>query len=275
MSKHQYFYIISGLPNLSIQDKHLPLSAKSFLDDLKTKVDKKDFELLCILYYPRDNHNLLTTLFNRNSTMHTEGYYSQYELKKGIEGNFLLPRYMIDFISLFKENKNRFTEVEWEAKLTEAYFKEAKKTGNTFLSEWMEFELNLKNILLLLSNRKQSLPFSQFIIEANEIAAMIKENPAADFSTQPSIDFMNAVVKIMETENLVEREKKIDLLRWKKLEEITFFNYFTIEAILSFVIKLTIIERWTILKQEKEKEFLSSILNSFTEKIKIPSIEHS
>ena len=33
-----------------------------------------------------------------------------------------------------------------------------------------------------------------------------------------------------ETEELVEREKKIDLLRWNWMEEATFFNYFTAES---------------------------------------------
>jgi len=51
----------------------------------------------------------------------------------------------------------------------------------------------------------------------------------------------------------------------------TFFNYFTIEAILGFIIKLMIIERWTVLKREREKEFLPFILKSFTEKVEIPS----
>lgn len=275
MSKQQYFYLIAGLPNLSLQDTHLPFSAKTFLEDLKNKIDKEDFNLVCMLYYPRDNRNLLNMLFNKNDKMQVEGCYSSGELKKAVEGNFALPGYMKNFLAAFKEDKSRFSEAEWEAKLTGAYFKEALKSGNKFFNQWMEFELNLKNFLLVMSNRKYTLPFSEIIMDANEIAALIKENPAADFSTQPSIDFMNHVIKIIETENLAEREKKIDALRWKKLEEMTFFNYFTVEAILTFIIKLMIIERWMTLKQEKEKEFLSSILNSFTEKIKIPSIEHS
>jgi hypothetical protein len=148
------------------------------------------------------------------------------------------------------------------------------KTGNEFLSQWMEFELNLKNLLLVMSNRKQPLPFPEIIIEANEMAELMKENPVADFSTEPSIDFMNQAIKIIEMENVMEREKKIDALRWRKLEEMTFFNYFTVEAILSFIIKLIIIERWTMLKKEEGKDFLSSMLNAFTEKIKMPVAEN-
>ncbi|MBX9785318.1 MAG: DUF2764 domain-containing protein [Chitinophagaceae bacterium] len=274
MSKQQYFYLIAGLPDLTLADTHLPFTAKTFLDDMKNKTVTKDFELLNWLYYARDNHNLLSILFNKNRLPLFEGRYSLQELKKGIEGNFPAPGYMSAFISMFKENKSRYTEAEWETKLTEAYFKEAMKTGNKFLTQWMEFELNLKNLLLLMSNRKQPLPFSEIIMDANEIAALMKENPAADFSTQPSIDFMGQVVKIIEMENIIEREKKIDALRWKKLEEMTFFSYFTVEAILSFIIKLMIIERGAMLKKEEGKDFLPSMLNAFTEKNKIPVAEN-
>ena len=271
MGRQQYFYLISGLPDISIQDTHLLFSARYFLDEFKNKIEKEDFKLVCMLYYPRDNRNLFHILFNKNDMLNPEGYYSLPDLKKSVDGNVLFPQYMNDFITSFNENKNRYTEAEWESKLTEAYFRAAQKTENDFLNHWMEFELNLKNLMLVMSNRKQELPFSEIILEANEMAALMKENPAADFSTQTSIDFLNQVVQILETENLIEREKKIDALRWKKVEEMTFFNYFTIEAILSFIIKLMILERWTMLKQEQEKEFLPSILKSFTEKIKIPN----
>ena len=271
LNKQQYFYLISGLPDISLQDAHVPFSAKIFLDELKDKIDKADFQLVCMLYYVRDNHNLLDTLFSKNNMLRPEGYYSLPDLKKSVDGNVLFPQYMTDFITSFRENKNRYTEAEWECKLTEAYFRAAQKTENDFLNQWIEFELNLKNLMLVMSNRKQELPFSEIILEANEMAALMKGNPAADFSTQTSIDFLNEVVQIIEAENLIEREKKIDALRWKKLEEMTFFKYFTIEAILSFIIKLMILERWTMLKQEQEKKFLPSILKSFTEKIKIPA----
>ena len=274
MSKQQYFYIISGLPGLTVQDAHLPCSAKLFLDDLKNKIHGKDLKLVCTLYYTRDNRNLLCILFNKNNFTQTEGCYSMQELKKGMEGNYLLPYYMSDFIALFKDNRNMYEESMWEAKLTEAYFKEVTKTENEFLNQWMEFELNLKNLLLVMSNRKQALPFSEIVIGANEISSLMTENPSADFSMQPSIDFTDQVVKIIETENLIERERQIDTLRWKKLEEMTLFNYFTIEAILRFVIKLMIIERWAILIQQQGKDFLSSILNGFTEKIKTAEVEN-
>ncbi len=271
MSKSQYFYFISGLPDISITDVSLPFKAKDFLVELKNKIEEKDFALVCWLYYPRDNHNLISILLSKNNMQQPEGCYSLQELKKSIDGSAGLPHYMTTFISSYKENITRYTEAEWEDKLTEFYFREAVKTKNNFLNEWMEFELNLKNMLLLLSNRKQPLPFSEFILEANETSMLLKQNALADFSSETSLDFYNQAVKIMGTENLVEREKKIDLLKWKKAEEMTFFNYFSIEAILSFIIRLMITERWALLKSEKDKVNLSSILNSFVDNVKYSS----
>lgn len=275
MSKQQYFYLISGLPDLSITDTHLPFTSKTFLDELKNNIDRKDFALVCWLYYIKDNSNLINILFNENPSNHQEGYYSLQELKRDVEGNTVLPHYLNDFIVSFNENRNLLTKAGWEVKLTENYFREAMKSGNEFLNQWMEFELNLKNLLLSMSNKKEQLPFLEFIIEANEIAALFKQNPSADFSTESSLGFLNQVVKIIETENIIEREKKIDLLRWKQLEEMTFFNYFTVEAILSFIIKLMILERWAILKQEQVKISLTTILNSFMEKIEMQEFKHA
>jgi hypothetical protein len=275
MSKQQYFYLISGLPDLAITDTYLAFTAKVFLDELKNKIDQKDFELVCWLYYIKDNSNLINILFNENPSKQQEGYYSLLELKKALEGNTALPHYMNDFIASVTENKSQFTKVEWETKLTVAYFGEAMKSGNEFLNQWMEFELNLKNLLLIMSNKKEQLPFSEFIIEANEMAALFKQSPSADFSTESSLGFLAQVIKIIETENIIEREKKIDLLRWKQLEEMTFFNYFTVEVILSFIIKLMILERWAILKQEQVKISLATILNSFMEKIEMPEFKNA
>ena len=48
-------------------------------------------------------------------------------------------------------------------------------------------------------------------------------------------------------EYLFERERNIDLLKWHWLDEQTFFNYFGIERVFAYLVKLEIIERWIAL----------------------------
>jgi len=46
------------------------------------------------------------------------------------------------------------------------------------------------------------------------------------------------------------REKEIDLLKWKWLEEQTFFKTFDIESVYAYLLKLEMIERWVALDKE-------------------------
>ena len=177
---------------------------------------------------------------------------------------------MRKFISFVKENRQQYSEDEWEVRLTEAYFREAMNSGNKMLNQWLEFELNLKNLFLELNiGRSQPNP-PRFIIEANESAALFQQNPSADFSTETTLGYYGAVVEIIKMENIVVREKKLDGLRWQQLEEMNFFNYFTVEAVLGFCVKLMMLERWEILNQNEIKLVLPTIIETFINEIEMP-----
>ena len=79
------------------------------------------------------------------------------------------------------------------------------------------------------------------------------------------------MVKISETEELVEREKKIDQLRWNWMEEATFFNYFTVERLFVFLLQLEMIERWISLDKEKGNQLFRSIIATLKDEVQIPA----
>jgi hypothetical protein len=58
-----------------------------------------------------------------------------------------------------------------------------------------------------------------------------------------------------------EKEKATDSIKWAFLDEITVFHYFTIEKILSFVIKLQMVDRWSQLDDDTGKAFLKKLVN--------------
>ena len=57
------------------------------------------------------------------------------------------------------------------------------------------------------------------------------------------------------------REKGLDQIKWDKVEEITLFDYFTIEVVLAYTIKLDLAYRWLELDEEKGREMFSKIIN--------------
>ena len=48
---------------------------------------------------------------------------------------------------------------------------------------------------------------------------------------------------------------------WDKIPEITTFNYFDLEAVLAFVAKLHIIDRWLALDEEAGRAMFRTLVN--------------
>ncbi len=81
----------------------------------------------------------------------------------------------------------------------------------------------------------------------------LRTSSARDFGLSGEVDVFESLVKISEITELVEREKKLDALRWNWMEDAIFFDYFTIERIFAFLLKLEMIERWISLDKEREE----------------------
>ena len=50
--------------------------------------------------------------------------------------------------------------------------------------------------------------------------------------------------KVLACGDILKRERGLDDLRWQKIDELTVLDVFDIEAILGYVAKLKIIDRW-------------------------------
>ena len=62
---------------------------------------------------------------------------------------------------------------------------------------------------------------------------------------------------------MVEKEHKIDLIRWEQALQIAFTDYFNINAILSYVARINIVARWTLLDEKRGREMFERIKQEF------------
>lgn len=53
------------------------------------------------------------------------------------------------------------------------------------------------------------------------------------------------IAAVNDEANLVEKEHKIDLIRWNEAAELATFDYFDVNAILSYLVRINIVARWT------------------------------
>ena len=179
------------------------------------------------------------------------------------------PSYLYDFIALYLQNSGEEHFVAEEA-LAAAYYAYAMKCGNRFISRWFEFSLNVNNILSAFILRKCKMEVASRIVGDTEVCEQLRTSNARDFGLGEQLAYMEELQRIAEMEELVEREKKTDLLAWKWLEDESFFNYFTVERLFVFLLQLEMIERWISLDKEKGNELFRQMIQHLKEEVQIP-----
>jgi hypothetical protein len=144
------------------------------------------------------------------------------------------------------------------------------KSGNPFVSAWFELNLDVNNILAAMTARKYKMDVAKVPVGENLVAEALRSSNARDFGLADDLEYFEQLVRINDTVDLVEREKKIDLLKWNWMEDNTFFNYFTIEKIFVFLMKLEMIERWVSLDKEKGNELFRQLIDQLKDEVQIP-----
>ncbi len=130
------------------------------------------------------------------------------------------------------------------------------KCSNGFIRSWFELNLNINNMLTAITCRKYGFDKADYIVGHNEVAEAIRTSNARDFGLGDTVDYLPDLQRIAEEPDLMAREKKVDLLKWKWLDDNTFFKTFDIESVFAYLLKLEMIERWVTLdKVTGEKTF--------------------
>ena len=251
MSK--YYYLVTGLPELTLEDNKLRYSVADFKKEFYPELSSGDKKLVDLFYLRFDNENVLSLLKDREAQIDERGNYSADSIRAIIgqiqeEGKILtpnvLPSYLNQFITSYMLDPT-FTEgkVMVVDRLAAMYYAYAMKCGNDFLSSWFEFNLHVNNILVALTARKFKMEVEPLIVGDTEVCQTLRSSNARDFGLSSEVDYLEQVVKISEIADLVEREKKIDQLRWKWMEDKTFFEYFSLERLYVFLLQTDIIER--------------------------------
>ena len=112
------------------------------------------------------------------------------------------------------------------------------------LIQWLGFEDALRNELVKFRAKKLGRDPREFYrgeyIPDPYLAAMINEAAGA--------------------ENPLLVERRIDLARWEKLEEIELQHYFDLHFLVVYFLKLQIINKWSDIRAEKGKVVLDELL---------------
>lgn len=268
MLKKEYYCLVAGLPDLLFAENKPGISTFAFKEELELQLANADLELTKLLFLPFDNQNLLNFYFKREVSFNILGTISKRHLEEQFspENEELnLPGYMLQFISWVKETEHKELTPKVTNTIQSLYYEMALKTRNKFLARWFSFDVNLKNIITAYNCVKYNYEPEAHLIQVptqSVVYSLLLHKRFKPELYEDELPFVNQIFKIAESDFIpIEKEKAIDKLRWEYLDEHTFFHYFSIEKILSFIIKLLITERWMKLDEDTGKEMLDKLID--------------
>ena len=141
-----------------------------------------------------------------------------------------------------------------EKDLDADFYAAALRQRNRFLREYFRFDLNLRNAKVRYLNAQLGREMTGEDPEAEDVDIDGFRFTGGEFEEALKVD------NILADKDLVSREKGLDDLLWDKIDGLSTFHYFDIEAVLAYIAKLHIVTRWLNLDEEVGRDVFRRLL---------------
>ena len=182
-----------------------------------------------------------------------------------------LPQYVAEVLRAYAdpENEEAVGRVDLslpiEHNLFTAYYKACAESGCGYLRAWAEFDRTLRNVCAAYAARRSGKDVDNVVVGGGVIAEALMRSSAADFGLKGEVDYLDEVMAaVADEQNLVEKERKIDRIRWSMSDELTEKDYFNINTILSYLSKLNIVQRWFSLDERVGRAMYDELIASLS-----------
>ncbi len=138
-----------------------------------------------------------------------------------------------------------------------AFYLEAQKSRNHFIREFFALDLGVRNAKVEYLNRSLGRP------EGTDVVNPDPEKDLPEFDQEPEVD------AILETDDILGRERALDSFYWKSADALTVLDVFDLDLILAFVVKLKQVERWLKLDEATGRELFRKLVKEIKENTKI------
>lgn len=268
-----YYCLVAGLREYTLDTDTKGFDAREIIDEIQEELSGADLKAVRLLYGYYDCENIIALRAGREA-YNPLGNLTREELEAELADPQTLPSRMVRVIKAYavaEQQDGDTAENEWvkgvnleqsfERSLFEAYYAECALSSSRFLREWASFDRTLRNIAAVAVARSAGRPAASVTVGGGEVVEQLQRSSAADFGLRGELSYIDAVIAAVNDEqNMVEKEHKIDLVRWEQASEMAASDYFNINAILSYLVKINIVARWSLLDPKRGRAMLDRIM---------------
>lgn len=274
MFSTEYYYLVAGLREWTLESDTKGFNVREIVDEILAELTKRDREAVKLLYAYYDCENIIACRSERER--HNElGNLSRQQIEDMLRERSYgeLSANVAKVVKYFNETDDEERDEDYvindtfEHALFDAYYCDLAESKCSFLKAWGEFDRNLRNISAALAAREAGRAVVDVVVGGGEVVEQLKSSSAADFGLRGELQYIDAVISAVSDEkNIVEKERKIDKVREEQAWDIASFDFFNINFILSYLVRVNIIARWMLLLPEAGREMLNRLMRDLDAK---------
>ena len=274
MFSTEYYYLVAGLREWTLESDTKGFNVREIVDEIRAELTKRDREAVKLLYAYYDCENIIA--YRSERERHNElGNLSRQQIEDMLRERSYgyLSANVAKVVKYFNETDDEERDEDYvindtfEHALFDAYYRDLAESKCSFLKAWGEFDRNLRNISAALAAREAGRAVADVVVGGGEVVEQLKSSSAADFGLRGELQYIDAVISAVSDEkNIVEKERKIDKVREEQAWDIASFDFFNINFILSYLVRVNIIARWMLLLPEAGREMLNRLMRDLDAK---------
>ncbi|MFI3302588.1 MAG: DUF2764 family protein [Rikenellaceae bacterium] len=265
MFESQYYALVAGLKEYSLDSEAKGFDAKAIIEEVMEGVSAKDAQSIKLLYTYYDCENIIS--FRSGRTAHNPlGNLTREQIEDKDACSELLPSLLSQVLSSYGDG-SADAAVPLEKALFGAYFEECALSSSKYLRIWAETDRNIRNISAAITARSKGIEVEDVVVGGGDVVDQITKSSAADFGLRGEFSYVDGLISAINDEpNILEKEHKIDLIRWDEATDMLSFDYFNLNMLLSYLVKVNIVARWAILDPKRGRDMFDAMVSGLSAK---------
>ena len=274
MFSSSYYALVAGFREYALDAETKGFDIEAILAEVFEVLSSSDKKAVELLYAYYDCENLISRR-NGSSKYNTLGRLSSEELDEELRQPSHLAEPIAKVVRAYASPESEDAEdmdltQPFAKSLMTAYYKVCEASKSRLLREWSKMDRTIRNIVAATVARQQGIAVEQVVVGEDSVVESLSRSSAADFGLRAELPFVEQLVAAVADErNMVEKERKIDNIRWAELSELTTFDYFDLNAVIAYLVKVNMVARWAALDAKVGREMFDRLVSELDGKEKI------
>lgn len=265
MFSSSYYALVAGFREYTLDAETKGFDLDEILAEVGEALSTSDMKVVELLYAYYDCENLINR-HNASSAHNPLGRLSVEDITEELQNPTRLIEPLAKVVRAYASPESEDAEdmdlsQPFAKALMTAYYKACAASKSRLLREWSATDRTIRNIVAATVARQQGLAIERVVVGEDSIVESLLRSSAADFGLRAELPYVEALVAAVSDErNFIEKERKIDNIRWTELSELSTFDYFDLNAVVAYLAKMNLVARWTSLDKKVGREMFDRLI---------------